>query len=277
MSRSALEALAELHRRREARPLDYMRWLKFQADIFRNSHHKRLLARAGNQALGKSTAGIALLIWRCLGKGPANLDLPVFQAPPISALVVATIHKQSLEIQRKIYALLPKEEVDWTKTIFDEKNGFGANNPTIIFKNGSRIRIATDEQGPRAIQGGTYHYAWIDELCSPEMWREVERRVLTTGGSIFLSATPINAPAGWLKELVEAGSVHEVHGKLTVENLSYDGTEEVRRLSDGTHLDQAWIDQQWQSVAPMWAPILLDGEWMGKASGAFFGDVWDAA
>lgn len=268
--REGLEAARRLAARIEANPLEYFRWLVPQA-AWLMLRSKRKLLRAGNQAIGKSTAGIAELIWRCLGCHPFRPDLT---KKAIRALVICTNAKQSLEIQQKIYALIPKGVLD-PKTIFDSKNGFGANNPVILFKNGSRVRIATDDQGPRAIQGGTQDYIWIDELCSPEMYREAERRVLTTGGDISFTLTPINAPGAWLKELCEKGAVDEIHAALTVENLRYAGSAEQRRMGDGAVCDQAWIDAQWRTMNPAWGDVVLNGAWNARPQGSWFGPVWD--
>lgn len=267
----AKEALA---RRKVERPLDFVPWLTFQVDVFRACPgSKRLLVRAGNQALGKTTCGAAITIWRCLGASPF-FPLPTRK---IRALLIASTATQSVEIQRKIRDLLPPGEVDWTKTHFDDRVGFGANRPMIFFKNGSTLRIATNDQGPRALQGGTYDFIWIDEVPSAEVLREAERRLLITGGPLLLTLTPINADATHVEKLVESGAFVEVHGRLTVENLTVERTGLPRLLADGTVCDEAWIKEQRRIVPDQWAPILLDGEWRVVGLGAFFREVFDRA
>lgn len=267
----AREALA---RRRVERPLDFVPWLTFQVDVFRACPgSKRLLARAGNQALGKTTAGAAITIWRCLCQSPF-FPLPTRK---IRALLIASTATQSVEIQRKIKDLLPPGEVDWTKTHFDDRVGFGANRPMIFFENGSTLRIATNDQGPRALQGGTYDFIWIDEVPSPEVLREAERRLLTTGGPLLLTLTPINADATHIEKQVESGAFVEVHGRLTVENLTVERTGLPRLLADGTACDAAWIAEQRRIVPEQWAPILLDGEWRVSGLGAYYSKIFDRA
>lgn len=267
----AREALA---RRRGERPLDFIPWLTFQVDLFRAcASSKRLLARAGNQALGKTTAGAAITIWRCLGSSPF-FPLP---SRKIRALLIASTATQSVEIQRKIRDLLPPGEVDWSKTHFDDRVGFGANRPMIFFRNGSTLRIATNDQGPRALQGGTYDFIWIDEVPSAEVLREAERRLLITGGPLLLTLTPINADATHIEKQVESGAFVEVHGRLTVENLTVERTGQPRLLADGTVCDAAWIAEQRRIVPDQWAPILLDGEWRVSGLGAFYSKVFDRA
>lgn len=269
-----LRAREALARRKAARPLDFMPWLAFQVDVFRACvDSNRLVVRAGNQALGKTTAGAAITIWRCLGHCPF---FPVAQKK-IRAILIASTAGQSVDIQRKIKDLLPPDEVDWTKTHFDDRVGFGANRPLIIFKNGSTLRIATNDQGPRAVQGGTFDFAWIDEVPSAEMLREVERRLLTTGGPLLLTLTPINADSTHVEALVESGAYAEVHGRLTVENLTVARTGLPRVLEGGVRCDEAWVANQRKMMSPQWAPILLDGEWRVAGLGAYFSTVFDRA
>lgn len=257
----AREALA---RRKAARPLDFVRWLKPQGEVLRHTS-KRLLYRGGNQIVGKTTVGAGELIWRCLGKHPRKR----VHAGPIIAVVVVSTAKQGRAIQRKVRALLPDAEVDWSLTQYNVKTGFGANEPAIIFKNGSIVRFLTTEQGAVVISGDTLHYVWIDETCTPEVYRELERRVLMTAGDILLTLTPINNPAEWVAEKVEQGLLDEVHVRLTLDALTHEDGK-LRTLEDGTVLDEAWIAEQRRIVPAQWAPIILDGEWRVIGLGAFF-------
>lgn len=257
----AREALAK---RKRERPLDFVRWLKPQGQVLDHTS-KRLLYRGGNQVAGKTTVGAAELIWRCLGKHPRKR----VRQGPINAVVVVSTAKQGRAIQKKVRALLPDAEIDWTLTQYNAKTCFGANEPTIIFKNGSIVRFLTTEQGAVVIQGDTLHYVWIDETCTPEVYRELERRVLMTAGDILLTLTPINNPAEWLAEIVEKGLIDEVHVRLTVEALTHEDGR-PRTLEDGTVLDEDWIKEQRRIVPAQWAPIILDGEWRVIGLGAFF-------
>jgi len=267
----AKEALA---RRKQARPLDYLPWLRFQVDVFRAcARSKRLLARAGNQSLGKTTAGIAVMVWRCLGHSPF---FPVRPAP-CRVLMIASSLVQSLEIQRKIFELLPKDEIDWRLTHYDERVGFGANRPRIVFKNRSSIRIATNEQGPKNIAGGTYDYVWIDEVPFPEVLREAEKRLLTTGGPVLMTLTPINNDATYIEKMILDGVYAEVHGRLTAENLLVERTGLPRVLASGEVCDEAWIEATRRAEPAQWAAITLDGEWRVAGLNAFFSDVFDRA
>lgn len=230
------------------------------------------LFRAGNQAIGKSTAALAEVVWRCQGKHPFHPT----KAPPIQVILCCTTAKQSLAIQRKLHAFLPHDEIDWTATRYDKKNGFGANTPMVVWKNGSTILFATSEAGPSSVQGSSVDYVAIDELPTEEMYAELERRILMTGGQMGLSLTPVNNPARWLEELVGKGAVEEEYAPLLIENCSYDDGS-PRVLPDGTVCDQAWIDQQWKITPAAVADVRLNGAWESKPVGAYFGPIWNVA
>lgn len=262
-------SLSELARRRRASPLDYFRWLAPQDRWLRLPGDK--LYRAGNQALGKSTAALAEVIWRCLGTHPHYPTAP----PPIQVIVCSLNQAQSIAIQGKFHALLPDGALA-AGCEYNPKTGYGANRPLTTFATGSTIRWVTDDQGPRAVAGSTVDVVLIDEPCSAEMLRELRKRLLIRPGSVLLmSLTPINGPVEHIRDYVERGLIQEVHAPLTVENLRHADTGEVRELG-GIQCDEAWIAEMWRREPASWAGITLDGLWEVRPSGAWFAPVWDA-
>ncbi len=260
--------------RARARPLDYFRWNAPQRRWLGLNPRIKLF-RAGNQAIGKSTAALAEIVWRCEGKHPYH---PV-KVPPVTIVVCCTTAKQSIAIQKKLHALLPLDQID-ARTNFDKKNGFGANMPMVLWKNGSTILFFTSEAGPSSVQGDSIDYVAIDELCTHEMYVELERRILMTGGQMGLSLTPVNNPAKWLEELVAAGVVEEVHAPLTLEMVRYaDGGYRFipDHLGRPVRCDQAWIDHQFKITAAAVADVRLNGAWESKPQGAWFGPIWNEA
>lgn len=271
MDRSRLRGnLGELARRRAASPLDYFRWLVPQHAWLCLPGDK--LYRAGNQALGKSTAALAEVIWRCLGTHP-HYPTP---APPIQVIVCSLNQAQSISIQGKFFDLLPAGALA-EDCEYNAKTGFGANRPMTTFACGSTIRWVTDDQGPRAVAGATVDVVLVDEPCSPEMMRELRKRLLVRGGTLLMSLTPINGPVEHIREAVEKGLIPEVHAELTVENLRHadDGT--IRTLADGTLCDESWISEMWRKEPASWAGITLNGLWEVKPEGAWFAPIWDTA
>ena len=96
-------------------------------------------------------------------------------------------------------------------------------NPTVVFRNGSVVRFRTTNQGPEALAGATIDYVSIDEPTDLDIYRELDKRVMRRSGSIGITLTPINRPCGWLREMVEMGSITEVHARLTPLNLTPHG------------------------------------------------------
>lgn len=261
---SLIGSTVDLVAAHEADPLEGFPWLPKQLE-FLHLESKRKLFRAGNQTMGKTTAGAAELIWRCRGRHPYH----TVRAAPITAYVLNTSKAQSAVIQGKVWALCNhKELVDGSH--WHPKNGFDANNPTLIFKNGSVVRFWTNEQGADKVESSTIDFAWIDEPCDEEIFPVLDRRVLMREGDIFATLTPYHRPVGWLKMLVEKGVFTEVHSPLKPEHLIPVGSQRPRRLPSGRPLDAEWILEQRRIVDPVRAPVILDGEWESKVEGAFF-------
>jgi phage terminase large subunit-like protein len=257
-----LRDLEALRSRIEAAPLEHIRWTPPQ-NTWLTSPAPRKLLRAGNQ-LGKTWSAMAEVIYRATGTHPHYAT----HKPPVEIWVVCTSWSQSVAIMRKFWDLVPRDVIRPTR--FDPRNGFGKDNPAVVFLNGSVVRFRTTNQGPEALAGATIHYVAVDEPCDEDIYRELDRRVLRNAGSIGITLTPINRPCGWLRELVEAGSIEEVHATLTVDNLTPTGASGPLRLLDGTPMDQDWIDLQRRLTPPSYAPVVLDGEWETRPFGVFF-------
>lgn len=268
LARAALAA-RELRRRRAARPLDYVRWFRPQARWLALDARIKLF-RAGNQIVGKTWAGIAEVVWRCLGTHPRYPT----KVPPIKVIVCNLNKQQSRAIQAKFAELIPAEELA-DGCAYNSGTGWGENNPRIKFRNGSVIRFVTDDQGPRSVAGATVDFVWVDEPCSPEMMRELRQRLVALAGSMAITLTPINGPVRHIEELVKSGEVEEVHAPLCLDTLTYDGSDELRVLPDGVVCDDAWIKSRRAKESPLWAGIILDGEWAVKQVGALFAPIWD--
>ena len=242
-----------------------MRWTPPQDRIHRLDAKRKLL-RSGNQ-FGKTTAALAEVIWRCTGTHP---HYPT-KAPPIECWVVCTSWQQAVAIMLKFHELCPSEHIDhFASSHFTIRNGYGKDNPTVIFNCGTVLRFRTTNQGPTALQGATVDYVLIDEPTSLDIYRELDRRLMRTGGSLCLSLTPVNRDCSWLWDMVEADVIEEVHAKLTAENLTPVGAVEPLRLQDNTLMDSDWIAEQWRITPPIFAPVVLDGEWETRPEGVFF-------
>lgn len=246
MNLSALAtATNTLARRAHADPLAYFRPTPPQLAFLSSNHPVRLL-RAGNQ-LGKTWAGLADCIYRCLGSHPYTL----VKAAPIEAWVVVVSWEQSLSIQKKLWELVPKDAIhdpEWVPG-----RGFRGKTPLLRFLNGSVLRIRTVNQGALALAGATIDYVLIDEPPPEEIWSELAARVLRQRGRIAITLTPIGLPLGWLKRLVEEGAVQDLHFPLSVENTTPIGGRPL--------LEQSDIDKLTAQILPQEVAQRIHGEW----------------
>ena len=260
-------ALAELKRRRETNPLDYVMWLPGQWK-FLNDQSNRKLFRAGNQSMGKTMAGCAEIHWRCIGSHP-YIEVP---ESPIEAWIICASWSQSVHIQSKYYDYVGKTGHLEDDQPFDPKNGFGAKNPMVRYKNGSIVRFRTTQQGSINLAGATIDVAMFDEPPStPRIFSEVQKRLIRRNGTLILTLTPIGAPCDWLKEQVKAGHISETWVKLIPENLIPIGSNDPLLLEDGTPMDQMWIDAVISETLPHEVGVICHGEWEIRTVGRVFG------
>lgn len=272
MNRAALSALRRVHAatleiQTSAQDglLDFIRWTPPQ-ELFHRMQSKRRLFRSGNQ-IGKSTCGLAQVIWACLGSDVYYQRRP----PPIEAWIVCTSWSQSVAIMRKFYELCPKSLLTpRSRDSFSPRRGFGKDNPAVVFMNGSIVRFRTTNQGPEALAGATIDFCLIDEPCDEEIYRELDRRLLRRSGDLIICATPINRPTEWLKELVDAQIVDEVHARMIPENFIPVGSTRPLCLVGGIPMDAAWIAEQERTTMDRYSPVLLHGEWETRSGSPIF-------
>ena len=264
-ARAALLAARVAGRRAAANPLAHMRWLPPQVALYRCTSHRKLL-RCGNQAYGKTTAGLAELIWRCLGQHPFQ---PVPKAP-IEAWIICASWSQSLAIQKKLWELVPMTVVR-PGSRYDDVNGFGAHSPCLRFANGSIIRVKTTQQNALDLAGATIDIAMFDEPPkSSRLYGEIVKRVMARNGIVMLTLTPINAPVDWLRAECERGTITDLHFRLEPQYLIPEGAIEPHRLRDGTICDAAWIARIRAETMGHEDPIVNDGEWETRVEGRVF-------
>ncbi len=268
------QAAAELARRRRNNPLSYMRWLPIQ-DRYRRSQRRFRLLRAGNQELGKTTGALGDLVEDALGEHP-------FRPCPEHGeyWVICASWSQSVAIQRKLYALLPKDRIK-PGTVFTELRGFRGKNPAVEIRHRdggwSIIRFKTTRQGSLQLASATIRGALFDEPpTSQSIYAEVCKRVTETGGWVSISMTPIGAPCEWIRELAEKDGIEDIHSRLTVEALRFVGSAEQRRKADGTVCDQAYIDQVIRETPSAEVDIRVHGEFESRSRGRYF-TVFDSS
>lgn len=229
------------------------------------------LLRTGNQ-IGKTTVGLAEVIYRCRGTHPHFATTP----PPIEAWIICASWTQSVGIQEKLWALLPPE----VKAInqWDKAQGFSPiKSPVVRFPEGSLIRIKTTQQDTLDLAGATIDLVLIDELTKKEIYEELQRRVLRRGGAVLQTLTPINAPAEWLRELTEAIGpdglplIVDHHYRMEAANFVPVGSTVPLYIDDKIRgripMDAKWIAEQRGKMPDLtMQAIRLDGEWQTNHS-----------
>ncbi len=251
-----LSPLADLRADCERDPLRHVRWTPPQMAFLESQYPIRLL-RTGNQ-FGKTWAGAADALWRCLGSHPYQ-DV---RSPPIEVWVVCKSWSQSIAVQSKLWALCPKDAVT-PDTAFSPKNGFKGVQRAIVFRNGSILRVKTVGQDTLDLASATIHYIWIDEpLGDAETFSELQMRLRRTAGSIGITMTPATTgDLAWLRELVEAQKATDLHYRMEAANFVPVGS--ARPLLDeaGTPMDAAWVADQIDRTLGWARPVRCHGEW----------------
>lgn len=251
-------------------PLESIAWLPPQARTLRSERRFRLF-RAGNQSLGKTTVGLAEVIFAARGVHP-------FRTPSKSAgeyWVVCAAWAQSIHIQKKLRALLP---TSWQhpETRFDSLRGFRGKNPAVrvqhVDGSWSVIRFKTTNQGTLNLAGATVHGILFDEPPkSQELYGEIIKRVQSTGGWVLLTLTPIGAPLDWLRHECDRGIIEDIHARLTADQLIPEGADQPLILEDGTICDADWIARIEEETPEYEIPVRVHGEWELRAKGRVFG------
>lgn len=265
--------LRALRRLTEHTPLDYVQWLPMQ-EAFLSESGKRRLLRLGNQWGGKTFVGLANCIYHCLGEHPFYAVPP----PPVTGTIVCASWAQSVQIQEKLWALLPKGELH-PKTVFIPGHGFRGKNPCVRFRCGSKLYIKTTNQGGLSLAGGTYDFVHFDEPPkNARVYAELVKRTTRTNGWVWLTFTPVNAPVDYIREMAEDDDnrLIDLHSRLTPEMLiPVGGTRPIR--IEGVVADQDWIDALEADSLAYEIDVVVHGGWEFRAQGRLFSAYHDSA
>ena len=208
--------------------------------------------------------------YRCTGVHPFKTVRP----PPIEVWIVCKSWSQSIAIQKKLWALLPKDEIA-PDTEFSPKNGFAGVQKAVVFKNGSIIRIKTIGQDTLDLESATIHLVWIDEpLGDEETFGALQARLRRTGGEIMLTMTPATTgDLSWLRKLCDDNTVRDLHFTMEPANFIPVGSDRPLKTEDGVPMDAAWIEAERTKTLSWMRGVRCDGDWeyasINKAFEAF--------
>jgi len=247
-----------LAERRQDSLLKRIQWCRSQLDFLEcESTEKAIIL--GNQ-LGKTTVALADLIYCCAGAHPYRRVRPA----PIVAWVVCATHETSIEIQTKLWELVPKEMLD-ARTVFESGKGFRGKHPIVRFRNGSVVRFKTTAQGGLRLASATVDYVLIDELTSRRIYTELLKRVMRRGGIVATSATPVNMPSEYLRERCDEGECAYFHTRMTPEAFIPVGAREPISFvnAEGANVvcDAAWVAREIAKTPEAEREVVCHGEW----------------
>lgn len=124
-----------------------------------------------------------------------------------------TTTMSSIQMQQNVvWKYMPKEfrglkKNRVTNIQYTQKNGFSDN--TFILPNGSQCFFMNYSQDRDVIEGGEVDLVWCDELV-PLDWIETLRyRVVTRGGKLIVTFTPINGYSPVVKEYISGSKIVE--------------------------------------------------------------------
>lgn len=261
----ALDASDMLIDEAAVHPLDDIRWTAPQKAFLSNLDRYRCF-RTGNQ-FGKTWAGAAECIYRCLGYHPFKQ----VRKGPIEAWVVCKSWSQSIAIQKKIWALLPKDAIA-PETKFTAKDGFLGKEKAVVFLNGSVLRIKTVGQDQLDLESATIHYVWIDEpIGSADIFAALQMRLRRTGGAIAITMTPATTgDLTWLRELVDSGRMTDLHFRMEPEYFIPEGATEPFKTEEGELMDAAWVAAEIAKTLSWQVGVRCHGEWEYSATDCVF-------
>lgn len=169
------QALQVKENRMKFNPLSYFTPLPHQSPLF--ASEKKNLGIFGGNRSGKTINGAAYLIKKCL----ENPGFDCWGATWADMLVPV--------MEKTYWELLPKnkgiEYARWT-----DQRGFA--NKLIKFKNGSRIRFKTYDQGRESFQGAKKDIIHLDEEPPEDITNECKARLIDTNGVLLRTMTPLN-------------------------------------------------------------------------------------
>lgn len=161
---------------------------------------KDLLALGGNRAAKSEWAGL-------------KVDRVLVEKPGARAWCFQSSAANSREMQQPIvHKYLPREWKDLKKgkvenVSYSQKGGF--TEETFVLPNGSQCWFRNYEQDITKIEGGELDIIWCDELV-PQSWLETLRyRLVTRGGILLVTFTPIEGYNATVKEYLSGARTLE--------------------------------------------------------------------
>jgi phage terminase large subunit-like protein len=224
------------------------------------------LWRGGNQ-LGKSFAQAFDIVHTVRGTHPYRPVPP----GPVRVLVVSESWTQMDPLCEKLWALLPKDEID-ERVRYEQGGGFrGFKEPRIPIVAGPGaggvIIFATYKQGSGRIAGGSFHAAYLDEPPPESVYGEVMPRISRYHGTlrVTMTPTPDAPPMKYMRDLVERGVIREMQTSISEQAITLRGGLLERAWKTQEQINQdlaAYLDiERGMREHGDWDPVVA-GRWL---------------
>lgn len=218
---------------------------------------KRILLKP-NQT-GGTVGGAVETLWHMTGRHP-YFEVP---PPPVRWRLVTYSNSQSLEIEEKLWDMLPNELLA-PECRYDEDRGFRVGSRRILRLakrwGGSSLTIVTQGQRTLGKASATLDGVWFDEPPEETDYSEGVKRIMRRRGKVLLTMTPIGRPVEWCREEVKRGALTCLHYPLTPEWVGF--------------YSQAEIDAIIEETLPAERPQRIYAEWDGVTPDRYYG-AWN--
>ena len=190
--------------------------------------HRRVL-QAANQ-IGKTRAGSAEAWWHLTGRHPFR------EVKPSDGWIIIPDLNDWPKISKKLREIEPPGVLD-AGCKYDSAKGYtyrGARGLKV--QTGALALPKSGTQQQTALAGETLGWLWFDEPPRESHWGEALTRVAVSGGSAWLTFTPIGKPLTWLKVYLHGDAETGETGhpdwsitlvKLTPENVPHRTPENI--------------------------------------------------
>ena len=229
------------------------------------SHPSRKLLWRGGNSIGKSFAHAFQII--TLARG-GSAQFPSHFRGPVEIMVAGYSFAQMDPLLKKLWALLPKGDID-PKLYYQAGNGIrGRKEPTIEFVAGpgagSVIYLATYKQGSERIMGFQGHQLDMDEPPPEQIYNEAQPRLNTRNGllRITMTPTPDSPPLEYLRKEVEEGRITELQTSYNLDAITIRGG-----LVSWAWKSQAGIDSDIAAYPETERAMRRDGAWDQMVTG----------
>ncbi len=209
-AQDAFKRLGESLRTQAVRPNIYAYRPHPKQMPFHSSLSKARLYIGGNRS-GKTTGGIAEDIFWLTGRHPYRPTPP----PPVRGRIISVDFVNGIEktIRPELARWLPPSELKggtWSTAYSKELR-------TLTLENGSFVEFMSYDQDLDKFAGTSRHFIHFDEEPPQDIWLENKTRLVDTGGSYWITMTPVEGMSWVFDDLYTPGRLDPMSGITVIE------------------------------------------------------------